>query len=152
MYMPPLMPKMSDRLPNVMLPLRPNESAPNVPSSCNSSSAVPDPMDTAALSGDHELAITEIAIHESTHYALTVMAFPGRELGLRVVYDTDVFDADSIETLIERFHRVLAAMTADPAQRLSSIDLLDEAERERLDVAGNRAIVTAPPMACSLPS
>ncbi|WP_156749337.1 non-ribosomal peptide synthetase, partial [Mycobacterium sp. 1165196.3] len=68
-------------------------------------------------------------------------------IGGAVEFRTDVFDLSSIETLIERFHRVLAAMTADPAQRLSSIDLLDEAERERLDVAGNRAIVTAPPMA-----
>ncbi len=39
---------------------------------------------------------------------------PGRELGLRVEYDTDVFDAASIEALIERLQRVLVAMTADP--------------------------------------
>ena len=31
-----------------------------------------------------------------------------------VEFRTDVFDADSIETLIERFERVLVAMTADP--------------------------------------
>ncbi len=73
----------------------------------------------------------------------------GRPAGIggAVEFRTDVFDPSSIETLIERLRRVLAAMTADPAQRLSSIDLLDVAERERLDTAGNRAIVTAPPMA-----
>ncbi|WP_142248360.1 non-ribosomal peptide synthetase, partial [Mycobacterium colombiense] len=72
----------------------------------------------------------------------------GRPAGIggAVEFRTDVFDPSTIETLIERFHRVLTAMTADPAQRLSSIDLLDEAERERLDAAGNRAIVTVPPM------
>ena len=54
------------------------------------------------------------ASRESTHYPLTVQAQPGHELGLRVEYDTDVFDAASIEALIERLQRVLVAMTADP--------------------------------------
>ena len=39
---------------------------------------------------------------------------PGHELGLRVEYDTDVFDPASVETLVERLQRVLVAMTADP--------------------------------------
>ena len=43
-----------------------------------------------------------------------MQATPGTELGLRVEFDTDVFDAASIETLIERLQRVLVAMTADP--------------------------------------
>ena len=51
------------------------------------------PIDTAALSGAHELAITEFTTRESTHYPLTVKARPGHELGLRVEFDTDVFDA-----------------------------------------------------------
>ena len=48
-------------------------------------------------------------------------------IGGAVEFRTDVFDAASIEALIERLERVLAAMTADPTRRLSSIDLLDEA-------------------------
>ena len=51
------------------------------------------PVDTAALAGEHELAITEFATREHNHYPLTVAAIPGRELGLRVEYDTEVFDA-----------------------------------------------------------
>ncbi len=102
------------------------------------------PVDTAALSGDHELAITDISGRESNHYPLSVAALPGRELGLRVKYDTDVFDAAKIETLIERLQRVMVAMTADPTGRLSSIDLLDQAERARLDEWGNRAVLTQP--------
>jgi hypothetical protein len=34
-----------------------------------------------------------------------------------------VFDATSIETLIERLARVLEGMTADPGRRVSSIDV-----------------------------
>ena len=72
------------------------------------------PIDTAALSGADGLAITEFTSREYNHYPLTVQAMPGHELGLRVEYDTDVFDAAAIETLIERLQRVLVAMTADP--------------------------------------
>ncbi|MGF2943994.1 non-ribosomal peptide synthetase, partial [Mycobacterium sp. Lab-001] len=69
-----------------------------------------------------------------------------------VEFRTDVFDAATIETLLERFRRVLAAMTTDPRRRLSSIDVLDEAERARLDEVGNRALLTRPgPVAVSVP-
>ena len=102
------------------------------------------PIDTAALSGDRGLAITEFTSREYNHYPLTVQALPGPELGLRVEYDTDVFDAASIEALIERLQRVLVAMTADPTRRLSSMDLLDAGEHARLDESGNRAVLTQP--------
>ena len=35
-------------------------------------------------------------------------------------------------------------MTADPTRRLSSVDVLDEAEHARLDEVGNRAVLTRP--------
>ena len=102
------------------------------------------PIDTAALSGANELAITEFTSREYNHYPLTVQATPGPELGLRVEFDTDVFDPATIDTLIERLQRVLVAMTADPTQRLSSMDVLDEPEHARLDEIGNRAVLTQP--------
>ena len=54
-------------------------------------------------------------------------------IGGMVEFRTDVFDAASIEALIERLERVLVAMTADPARRLSSVDVLDAGEHARLD-------------------
>ncbi|RUP03061.1 MAG: amino acid adenylation domain-containing protein, partial [Mycobacterium sp.] len=74
-------------------------------------------------------------------------------IGGVVEFRTDVFDTASIEMLVERFHRVLTAMTADPTARLSSIDVLDEAERTRLDQLGNRAVLTQPAVpAVSIPA
>ena len=102
------------------------------------------PIGTAAVAGAHELAITEVTARESTHYPLTIQAQPGAELGLRVEYDTDVFDTASIEALIERLERVVVAMTAEPTRRLSSLDLLDAGEHTRLDEIGNRAVLTQP--------
>ena len=73
-------------------------------------------------------------------------------IGGAVEFRTDVFDAASIEALIERLQRVLVAMTADPTRRLSSIDVLDAGEHARLDEIGNRAVLTQPaPRAVSVP-
>ncbi|MGH3966599.1 MAG: AMP-binding protein, partial [Mycobacterium sp.] len=68
-----------------------------------------------------------------------------------VEFRTDVFDTASIEALIERFERVLVAMTAEPTRRLSSVDLLDEPEHARLDEIGNRAVLTQPATGMSVP-
>ena len=111
------------------------------------------PIDTAALAGTDELAITEITTREYNHYPLTLQATPGTELGLRVEFDTNVFDPASIQTLIGRLQRALAAMTADPTAPLSSIDVLDADEHARLDEMGNRAVLTRPaPVAVSIPA
>jgi non-ribosomal peptide synthetase component F len=89
------------------------------------------PADTAALAGDHELAIADF--RDYYHYPLTIQAAPGREIDLRVQFRTELFDVASIEALIERFIGVLAAMAADPTRRLSSMNPLDEGERPELD-------------------
>jgi glycopeptidolipid biosynthesis protein len=71
------------------------------------------PVDTAALEFDAEVAITDIVSREYTHYPIAVEAVPGEEIRLRVEYDIDIFDSARIASLMKRFKRVLAAMTAD---------------------------------------
>src|SRR5262249_29296875 len=83
------------------------------------------PTDAAALSSEDGLAITELTNRDYYHYPLTVQALPGSQLELHVQYRADVFDAAEVETLIERFNQVLVAMTADPARRLSSMEVRD---------------------------
>ena len=65
-------------------------------------------------------------------------------IGGSVEFRTDVFDAASIQALIERLQRVLVAVTADPSRLLSSVDVLDAGEHARLEEIGNRAVLTAP--------
>ena len=102
------------------------------------------PIDIEVLSGVDGLTVTAFTNREYNHYPLAVQVLPGSELGLRVEYDTDVFDASTIDTLIERLQQILSAMAADPTRRLSSVDLLDGAERARLDGWANRAVLTEP--------
>ena len=117
-----------------------------------------DPASGLAL-GD--LQVTQMPV--DTHTARMDLTFSLAErlteagepagIGGTVEFRTDVFDAASIETLIERLQRVLTAMTADPQQRLSSIDVLDAGEHARLDEFGNRAALTQPvPAPVSIPA
>ena len=81
-----------------------------------------------------DLQVTPLPV--DTHTARMDLAFSLAErwteagepagIGGAVEFRTDVFDAASIEALIERLQRVLVAMTADPTRRLSSMDLLDD--------------------------
>ncbi|MFQ2875479.1 non-ribosomal peptide synthase/polyketide synthase [Mycobacterium sp. MS3] len=102
------------------------------------------PLNTAALAGAHELRITQSVSRDVTHYPLTIQMVPGSALSLRVQYDTDVFGARDIDTLIGRFHRLVAAMTADPTRPLIAIDALDGDEHARLAEWGNRAVLSQP--------
>ncbi|MEB4212385.1 condensation domain-containing protein, partial [Mycobacterium sp. 94-17] len=86
------------------------------------------PLDTSELSTDQELSVTDITIHESTHYPLALVAAPGPQLGLRAEYDSTVFDSQTIDTLLQRLERILQAMVGDPGRRLSSVGVLDGGE------------------------
>src|SRR5690242_10171872 len=50
------------------------------------------PLDATALAGANGLAITDITGREFNHYPLAMVAQLGRELSLRVEFDTEVFD------------------------------------------------------------
>jgi non-ribosomal peptide synthetase component F len=100
--------------------------------------------DPAAGLGLGDLQVTPLPLH--THSAPKDLVFSlaerwtqtGEPAGISgaVEFRTDVFDADTVQTLIERWRRVVVAITADPTRRLSSVDLPDEAEHARLDEIG----------------
>ncbi|MEB4212391.1 AMP-binding protein, partial [Mycobacterium sp. 94-17] len=102
------------------------------------------PIDTGAPLGVDGLAIAGFTAREYTHYPLAVQARPGRELDFRVEFDTGVFDAAGVETLMDRLQRILQAMVLDPARALCSIGVLDAAEHARLEAWGNRAVLDRP--------
>ncbi|WP_188113139.1 non-ribosomal peptide synthetase, partial [Mycobacterium simiae] len=107
------------------------------------------PIDSSAILSEHEPTITDITSREFTHYALALIALPGPQLRLRIEFATDVFAANSIEQLMQRFQRLLQVMTTQPDRALPSVDLLDEGERADLDGWGNRAALTRSPTAVS---
>jgi non-ribosomal peptide synthase protein (TIGR01720 family) len=100
------------------------------------------PTGASSAGSVDELVITEATNRDFYHYPLTIQAAPGRELHLRIQFRTDVFDKATIEDLMERFKGVLAAMTADPTQRLSTNELLVDNRERAFTVESARAVDT----------
>jgi amino acid adenylation domain-containing protein/non-ribosomal peptide synthase protein (TIGR01720 family) len=95
------------------------------------------PLDTHTARVDLAFSLTERWTHSGEPSGLFGMA----------EFRTDVFDPATIETMVRRLERVLVAMIADPAARVSSIDVLDTAEHARLDAMGNRSVLMEPALA-----
>jgi amino acid adenylation domain-containing protein/non-ribosomal peptide synthase protein (TIGR01720 family) len=67
-----------------------------------------------------------------TNYPLTVMGWPGRELGLKISYDKRLFDADTTERMIRHLRILLEAMAEWPTARLADLSPLAQDERRQL--------------------
>jgi len=72
----------------------------------------------------------------------------GRGLAARVEYDSDLFDEGTVARLLEHFENLLRGIAAHPAQRLSDLPLLGEAERRRLLVEWNDNATEYPRRQC----
>ncbi|MFO0723577.1 MAG: non-ribosomal peptide synthase/polyketide synthase [Myxococcota bacterium] len=91
------------------------------------------PMDRSALLERNDLEITNIKTYERTNYPLTVIAIPGKELELRVMFDQALYAS----ALAERLHALLiglvsAFVTRGAGTKLSELGLLDEAGKKTL--------------------
>jgi amino acid adenylation domain-containing protein len=86
----------------------------------NYPSEPPDPR-VGALSGNYP-----------SHYTLSLYAMPGERLALRLVHRLDHVDAGAAVTVAERLRGLLTTMARDSDQLVGRLELLTEAERERL--------------------
>ncbi|MFF3151479.1 condensation domain-containing protein, partial [Streptomyces sp. NPDC057927] len=76
-----------------------------------------------------EAAMFDLSVHLEARYHAD-----GREGGARgaLVYSTDLFDRETAEAIVARLLLMLEAITADPGQRISQVELLEPAERTRI--------------------
>ncbi|MGB6031939.1 MAG: amino acid adenylation domain-containing protein [Bacteroidota bacterium] len=97
----------------------------------------------AARSGGDEmqdLSITPVEAHSGTSKFDMTFFMIDDESNLRgaLEYNTDLFDASTIDRLVKHFGLLLEALVADPEQLIASVPLLTEAERHQLIVDWNR--------------
>jgi len=74
---------------------------------------------------------------ESTHYPLTVAVAPGRELLLRLVYDSRRLDDATVERVLEHLATLFAALPGGAGRPLAELPLLPDGERQRVLVDWN---------------
>ncbi|MBW4417616.1 MAG: amino acid adenylation domain-containing protein [Myxacorys californica WJT36-NPBG1] len=86
----------------------------------------------AALQTQTDLEIRDIRAFEKTNYPLTLIAFPGSELGLKVLYDSQRFASAAIARMLGHLQTLLEGMISHPNQCLSGLPILTEAEQHQL--------------------
>src|SRR5712692_6061953 len=73
-----------------------------------------------------------------TNYPLTLLAFPGAELQLNLVYDSERFDGDAIRRMLGHLRTIFAELVADPTRKLAELPLLTTFERKQMLVEWNQ--------------
>ncbi|HZM74979.1 MAG TPA: amino acid adenylation domain-containing protein, partial [Candidatus Limnocylindrales bacterium] len=87
------------------------------------------PINDAAAAA-HGLALRDLTAVETTNYALSVLAVPGRELALQLGYDPALFDVSTVERMASRLVLLLSGFAEGAGQPLSAVPWLTPAERE----------------------
>ncbi|WP_448649233.1 amino acid adenylation domain-containing protein [Pseudomonas corrugata] len=90
------------------------------------------PIDEQILEGGFQFSLEGMDHSVHTHYGLTVVILPGEQLGIRVSYDRERFEAATVERLLGHIASLVAGMLAAPDAPLSHFDLLAVEERQQL--------------------
>ena len=90
------------------------------------------PVDARALGRGAGLEASDVRWFDQTNYPLTLVAVPGQELTLELLYDGRRFNGDVIERMLGHLQTILDSFTADPSRPLSRVPLVTPAERRLL--------------------
>ena len=90
------------------------------------------PVEEALAERAGGLGFGPVRVHERTEYPLTVTAFPGPSLALRITYDARRFDAEAIERMHGHLSCILDGIAADPRRRVDSLPLASADEARRI--------------------
>ncbi|WP_437305951.1 amino acid adenylation domain-containing protein [Sorangium sp. So ce388] len=80
--------------------------------------------------GDVRLSYEQDRVH--TNYPMTVVAYPGAGLGIRLSYDRRLFDHEAVERMLGHLVQLLSEMARRPEALLGDLSLLSEPERRQL--------------------
>ncbi|OKH59454.1 hypothetical protein NIES2130_09045 [Scytonema sp. HK-05] len=95
------------------------------------------PVDEAVKSPNYSFSIESIHSIEQTNYPLTVIAAPGKQLLVKINYDTSRFDDGAIARLLGHFQTLLEGIIANPQQQISQLSLITPKEKHQLLVEWN---------------
>jgi amino acid adenylation domain-containing protein len=79
-----------------------------------------------------EITLSELRSVEQTNYPLTLLAVPGDELVLRIIYDQGRFEHELIDKILKHLARVLDEIASNPEQRIGEVSLLNTSERRQI--------------------
>ncbi|MFJ4323024.1 non-ribosomal peptide synthase/polyketide synthase [Streptomyces tricolor] len=96
------------------------------------------------LAAAHGLRLSGLEGVETTNYPLSLTAYPGTELALRLGYDPELFDAGTAERMAEYLTALLAGMPAGAGRPPARLPLLGPDRREQVLRAWNDTATDLP--------
>ncbi|MBC1278312.1 amino acid adenylation domain-containing protein [Nostoc sp. UCD121] len=87
------------------------------------------PHDTSLSNPGGSIQITKRRVIEQTNYPLTVIAVPGQELFLRILYDGSRFDGETINRMMGHLVTLLECMVTNIEQTVAEISMLTATEQ-----------------------
>ena len=78
------------------------------------------------------LGIESARYLERTHYPLTVTVVPGKEMAIKISFESRRFDGDAIERTLGHLRTILDAMASNPERRLVDLPWMTQSEQEQL--------------------
>ncbi|WP_223778478.1 non-ribosomal peptide synthase/polyketide synthase [Streptomyces sp. 135] len=84
------------------------------------------------LAATHGLRLSGLEGVETTNYPLSLTAYPGAELGLRLGYDPELFDADTAGRMAEYLTVLLTGMPTGSRRPPARLPLLGQDRREQV--------------------
>ncbi|WP_419183617.1 non-ribosomal peptide synthase/polyketide synthase [Scytonema hofmannii] len=106
------------------------------------------PVDAGTLQDNGGLTLSNFRGIEHTNYPLTVVAGLGEQLWLKVSYDTNRFDRETINRMLGHFVTLLEAIVANPQQPIEQLPLLTASEQQQLLLEWNDTQVDYPVDKC----
>ncbi len=90
------------------------------------------PVDDLLLRRAGGLGFGPVQVLERTHLPLTIMAFPGPQLRLRIIYETRRFEASAIDRMTGHLGCLLAAMAEGFEQPIGGLPIVSAAEARQI--------------------
>jgi len=90
------------------------------------------PMGEAGAASEDGFSVSQVATVERTHYPLTCLVLPGRELNLKLVYQTARFSDAAMRRWLEQARTLAEAVLRQPQAPLAAFSPLGGPERRRL--------------------
>jgi len=106
------------------------------------------PVDAARKSHNDSFTIENIQLSQHTNYPLTVVAYPGQQLQIRMSYDISEFDDAAIARMLGHFQTLIEGIIANPQQRVSQLPMLTAVEQQQLLVEWNSTQAEYPQNQC----
>ncbi|KYC41483.1 hypothetical protein WA1_15580, partial [Scytonema hofmannii PCC 7110] len=106
------------------------------------------PVDADTLQDDGGLTVADFRGIEHANYPLTVVAGPGEQLWLKVSYDTNRFEHETMSRMLGHFVTLLSAIVTNPHQPIEQLPLLTVSEQQQLLLEWNDTRVESPQHQC----